>query len=492
MTQAAGKLNHRISLESLETSQDSAGDTVEDWIPQGDVWAEVAPVSAKEFVSSAAMQSKIVARITIRYRADVQATWRVKFRNRYYNIEGVLTDVVSGLEYMTLPCSQGAIADPPPNPEPWQESLPALRQFITDHYGEQNPHNTAVMSSPPTIATSLTADATLTVVNIIDGPSKLNKVRMLGGAPVWNGALAGIKGATVTVGNITGTAQQNACGWEVQTTSTRIEFRLFPQNTTRVNVLVSESGGPFLRAAASPTLLASSTAISYVKLTFGSSTTRRIRIEVARQDGDTAFPAALLSRISLPAGNDCSATPQERPIFCYYGDSITEGSFAGFHANGYANLASWTMGVECTQSALGGTGYVVMNGNPNATQRLDDTLLQSYSAVVVAMGINDIGQSSSQIRTNVTATVNGIRSRNPSAQIFVVGPWDAAAPADPSAGFLACNSAVREGVPNGVGATFINAQGVAYTKSDAVHPNAAGHAYLADWLAFNIKTIIGA
>lgn len=111
MTQAAGKLNHRISLQSLETSQDSAGDTVEDWIPQGDVWAEVAPVSAREFVSAAAMQSKVVARITIRYRADVQANWRIQFRNRYYNIEGVLPDTVSGLEYMTLPVSYSIIPE---------------------------------------------------------------------------------------------------------------------------------------------------------------------------------------------------------------------------------------------------------------------------------------------------------------------------------------------------------------------------------------------
>lgn len=111
MTQAAGKLNHRIRLESLETSQDSSGDTVEDWIHEGDVWAEVAPVSAREFVSAAAMQSKVVARITIRYRSDVQANWRIQFRNRYYNIEGVLPDTVSGLEYMTLPVSYSIIPE---------------------------------------------------------------------------------------------------------------------------------------------------------------------------------------------------------------------------------------------------------------------------------------------------------------------------------------------------------------------------------------------
>lgn len=109
MTKASGKLNHRVRLESLETVQDSSGDPVEEWTHAGDVWAEVAPVSAKEFVSSAAMQSKVVARITIRYRSDIQANWRIQFRGRYYNIEGVLPDVVSGLEYLTLPVSYSII-----------------------------------------------------------------------------------------------------------------------------------------------------------------------------------------------------------------------------------------------------------------------------------------------------------------------------------------------------------------------------------------------
>lgn len=112
MTQAAGKLNHRIRLESLQTSQDANGETVETWTHEGDVWANVSPVSGKEFIASAAMQSQIVARVTVRYRADIQATWRILFRNRYYNVEAVLADVVSGLEYLTLPCSLGVSVYP--------------------------------------------------------------------------------------------------------------------------------------------------------------------------------------------------------------------------------------------------------------------------------------------------------------------------------------------------------------------------------------------
>ena len=111
MSIAAGKLNHWILLESLESSKDSHGDTVEDWISQGGVWAEHVPSSAREFISASAMQSKVVGRFVIRTHPTIQATWRILFRGRYYNVEGVLTDPVTGLEYMTLPVSEHIRAD---------------------------------------------------------------------------------------------------------------------------------------------------------------------------------------------------------------------------------------------------------------------------------------------------------------------------------------------------------------------------------------------
>lgn len=104
MSQAAGKLNHWVDLVSLQTGQDSNGDPVEVWTTEASVWAEVAPSSAREFIASSAMQSRVVARIVIRQR-EVNPTWKVFFRGQYYNIEGVLPDPISGLEYITLPVS---------------------------------------------------------------------------------------------------------------------------------------------------------------------------------------------------------------------------------------------------------------------------------------------------------------------------------------------------------------------------------------------------
>lgn len=104
MSIAAGELNHWVTLVTLVTGKDSNGDPVETWTNVDSVWAQVVPLSAREFVSSSAMQSRVVARIVIRQR-EVDPTWKILFRGQYYNIEGVLPDPVSGFEYVTLPVS---------------------------------------------------------------------------------------------------------------------------------------------------------------------------------------------------------------------------------------------------------------------------------------------------------------------------------------------------------------------------------------------------
>jgi len=77
---------------------------VEVW---GKVPASVEPFSAREFIAAAATQNEVTARIGIRKRAGVDPTMRIIHRGKIYNIEGVLPDPKSGLDYLTLPCSEG-------------------------------------------------------------------------------------------------------------------------------------------------------------------------------------------------------------------------------------------------------------------------------------------------------------------------------------------------------------------------------------------------
>jgi len=117
----AGKLRHRIRIESLDYLLDSQGDADQDpvtgeikqhWVEIATVWAAIEPLSAREFIRSKALQSEITARITIRYRDGMDASMRIIHVRKgrpdvVYNPHGFLPDLDSGLEYMTIPVSTG-------------------------------------------------------------------------------------------------------------------------------------------------------------------------------------------------------------------------------------------------------------------------------------------------------------------------------------------------------------------------------------------------
>lgn len=103
----AGPLRHRVSLQERILTQDSDGNPITAWEEVSAPWASVEPLSAREFIAAQAQQSAVTTRIRIRYRDGVNAQMRVVHRGRTYNIQGVLPDPDSGLEWLTLPCSEG-------------------------------------------------------------------------------------------------------------------------------------------------------------------------------------------------------------------------------------------------------------------------------------------------------------------------------------------------------------------------------------------------
>lgn len=121
MAIAAGRLRHRVRIERYAELLDSNGETIQDpetgeisreWTTVATVWAAIEPLSAREFIQSQATQSQISARIVIRYRDGLDAAMRlVHVRTGrddvIYNPHGFLADVESGLEYLTIPVSNG-------------------------------------------------------------------------------------------------------------------------------------------------------------------------------------------------------------------------------------------------------------------------------------------------------------------------------------------------------------------------------------------------
>lgn len=104
----AGKLRHRVTIESLVETQDgTTGAISRAWSTVATVWAAVEPLSGREFLAAQETQSQVTARIVIRHRSDVTTKMRIAIGADRYNIHGILPDKVSGREYLTLMVSRG-------------------------------------------------------------------------------------------------------------------------------------------------------------------------------------------------------------------------------------------------------------------------------------------------------------------------------------------------------------------------------------------------
>jgi SPP1 family predicted phage head-tail adaptor len=106
----AGALRHRVRIDQLEVELDSDGERTETWADAFGMLlpAEISPLSGRELVAAAAVQSKVAVRVRIRYRPGVNASMRVVHRDVAYGIEAVTPDTASGVEYLTLHCTHGA------------------------------------------------------------------------------------------------------------------------------------------------------------------------------------------------------------------------------------------------------------------------------------------------------------------------------------------------------------------------------------------------
>jgi SPP1 family predicted phage head-tail adaptor len=110
MTLPRGRLRHRITIEEKIVDLDSDGATIEDWIPalRGAILpAEIEPISGREAQAAGATQAVLSTRIRIRAVAGVEPKMRALHRGTVYNIEAVVPDPDSGLEYRRLLCSSG-------------------------------------------------------------------------------------------------------------------------------------------------------------------------------------------------------------------------------------------------------------------------------------------------------------------------------------------------------------------------------------------------
>lgn len=111
----AGKLRHKISIQVNNEVQQSDGSMISNWVNvYAAKWASIEPLSGREFLASSTQVLQATARIVVRYNQYLITNMRInKMRilhgARVYNIEAVLEDPDSGVEYLTFICSTGVL-----------------------------------------------------------------------------------------------------------------------------------------------------------------------------------------------------------------------------------------------------------------------------------------------------------------------------------------------------------------------------------------------
>ncbi|ABR74602.1 head-tail adaptor protein [Actinobacillus succinogenes] len=85
-----GKLRHRITLQKQINTVNDYGAAVTTWKNVATVWADVRPLSGREYFAAQQVQSEVTTQIWLRHLPGIVPTMRVKFSERTLEILSVL------------------------------------------------------------------------------------------------------------------------------------------------------------------------------------------------------------------------------------------------------------------------------------------------------------------------------------------------------------------------------------------------------------------
>ena len=85
-----GKLRNRITIKNVTNIINNSGFADETEEVFASFWAEVIPISSKEFYSNAFENIKNIIKFRIRYLKGITSGMKVEFQGNAYNIKGIM------------------------------------------------------------------------------------------------------------------------------------------------------------------------------------------------------------------------------------------------------------------------------------------------------------------------------------------------------------------------------------------------------------------
>ena len=100
-------LRHRAELQTKAVTADAGGGLdVDAWIPERTIWCGIKPISVVQRLENMRRDSIVTHEIKARYADDIDTTKRIVYKERAFNIEGVLNADERNRE-LTLLASEG-------------------------------------------------------------------------------------------------------------------------------------------------------------------------------------------------------------------------------------------------------------------------------------------------------------------------------------------------------------------------------------------------
>lgn len=98
------RLNHRITIQSLQSGTDGWGQPAQTWQTVAEVWADVRHLSGLETIKADAETAVTKASMRIRHRAGLVPAMRVLHDGGTYDIKAVLPD--GKRQFIDLACER--------------------------------------------------------------------------------------------------------------------------------------------------------------------------------------------------------------------------------------------------------------------------------------------------------------------------------------------------------------------------------------------------
>jgi SPP1 family predicted phage head-tail adaptor len=102
----AGKLKHRMTIQTPGQIRDPAGQPSTGWIDFDTVWADVRYLNGRQFLASSAEKNAATVSIRVRWRTDLNAAMRVVYGATVFDIVAVLPDE-EDQDHVDLACTTG-------------------------------------------------------------------------------------------------------------------------------------------------------------------------------------------------------------------------------------------------------------------------------------------------------------------------------------------------------------------------------------------------